>query len=190
MRALVGTQFQCGHGRNVAAFENDLSRRWLNQSIEQTDKRRLAGTGETHDNENLARLDAETDVVDCHHVSRLLEISFRPRPCLISSAARSGFGPKIFDRFLTVRISVPETAMGFATAETSSALIAPGWTTPSGANVRFGVILSSQKASTKNRSARLVILHSPCTRRPRSPWPHTSASFMTELSAQSRGQTS
>ena len=118
------------------------------------------------------------------------KISFRPRPCLISSAARSGFGPKIFDRFLTVRISVPETAMGFATAETSSALIAPGWTTPSGANVRFGVILSSQKASTKNRSARLVSLHSPCTRRPRSPWPHTSASFMTELSAQSRGQTS
>jgi len=96
MRALVGTQFQCGHGRNVAAFENDLSRRWLNQSIEQTDKRRLAGTGETHDNENLARLDAETDVVDCHHVSRLLEnfVSSETLPYQLGSAL--GLRPEDF----------------------------------------------------------------------------------------------
>src|ERR1700757_3841348 len=120
MRALVGTQFQCGHGRNVTAFENDLSRRWLNQSIEQMDKRRLAGTGETHDNENLARLDAETDSVDCHHVSRLLEnfVSSETLPYQLGSAL--GLRPEDFRQV--------------------------------------------------------------------SPWPHTSASFMTELSAQSRGQ--
>jgi len=71
------------------------------------------------------------------------KISFRPSPCRISSAARSGFGPKIFDRLRTVRMSAPETALDRVADELSSAWIAPVCTAFCGANVRLGAILSS-----------------------------------------------
>lgn len=52
------------------------------------------------------------------------KISLRPSPCFISSIARSGFGPKIFDRFRTVRMSVPDTATGRADNGAASVSIA------------------------------------------------------------------
>ncbi|SAL01612.1 hypothetical protein AWB81_06079 [Caballeronia arationis] len=80
------------------------------------------------------------------------KISLRPRPCFRSSAARSGLAPKIFERFLTVRISVLDAAMERAD-DTAPAWIAAEFVTSSGVRVRFGIIGSFHLASMKMGTA-------------------------------------
>jgi hypothetical protein len=103
-------QLRRAHRRDVVSFQDDLPGGRLGEPVEQTHERRLSRAREAHDDEDLARVDRQADIIDGDHVV-CAKISLRPRPCFRSSAARSGFVPKIFERFLTVRISVSDAAM-------------------------------------------------------------------------------
>ncbi|MDR6447793.1 hypothetical protein J2794_003911 [Paraburkholderia terricola] len=78
------------------AFENDLARRRLDQPVEQSNQRRLAGTREAHDDKNLARLNAEADVVDSDHVAGLLENLVAAKALLDQIGGTLGLRPEDF----------------------------------------------------------------------------------------------
>ena len=99
----------------------------IDQPVEMADQRRLAGAGQAHDDEDLAALDRDRDVVEAEHVARSRRAA-RPwsRRRGRRASAFFGVGPKILVRcaasirakrqFLTRAVGLQPAAEGLADA--------------------------------------------------------------------------
>lgn len=67
------------HGGHVAAIDQHLARRRLDQPVDEPDQRGFARAGKAHEHENLTFLDVKGDVMDADDLSGALENLFLRR---------------------------------------------------------------------------------------------------------------
>ncbi len=62
-------QLTLGRGKDIPALKPHLTRSWFDQSSQTAKQCRLAGSGQSHDNENLARAHVEGDIAHRWHIA-------------------------------------------------------------------------------------------------------------------------